>query len=94
MISDVVETVTFEIGIWLKLRDRELIKNPETRDFQICAFCRIFFLNVITSKLNIFQTSGIFPTGFGCFLPANTKKQNLLNYRNFTKLFLCNIQML
>ena len=73
MISDVVETVTFEIGIWLKLRDRKLIKNPEaeTRHFKICAFCRIFLKNVITSKLNIFQTSGIFPTGFGCFLPAN-----------------------
>jgi len=44
MISDTVETVTFEIQTWLKLRDRDFIKNPETetRDFKICAFCRLF----------------------------------------------------
>ena len=30
MISDVVETVTFETETWLKLRYRDFIKNPET----------------------------------------------------------------
>jgi len=42
MISDAVETVTFETETWLKLRDRDFIKNPgtETRDFKISAFCR------------------------------------------------------
>ena len=37
MYSDVVETVTFETETWLKFRD-----ETETRDFKICAFCRIF----------------------------------------------------
>jgi len=31
--SDVVKTVTFETGTWLKLRDRDFIKNPETSKF-------------------------------------------------------------
>jgi len=40
---------------------------------------------IITSELKIFQISGIFPTCFGCFLPANTNKnrriiQILLNH--------------
>ena len=30
MISDVVETATFETETWLNLRDRDFIKNPET----------------------------------------------------------------
>jgi len=30
MISDVVETITFETETWLKLRHRDFIKNPET----------------------------------------------------------------
>jgi len=38
MISDVVATVTFKIEIWLKFQDPYFIKNPETRDFKICAF--------------------------------------------------------
>jgi len=66
MISDAVETVTFETETWLKLRDRDF-KNPETetRDFKISAFCRFCKKKVvITSKLNFFQISGIFPTGF------------------------------
>jgi len=29
--SDVVETTTFETEVWLKLRDRDFIKNPETK---------------------------------------------------------------
>jgi len=43
--SDGVKTVTFETETWLKLRDRDFIKNHETRvlkfetqDFKICAF--------------------------------------------------------
>jgi len=46
------------------------------------------------SDLNFFQNSGIFPTCFGCFLPANTTNKKSLNYRNFNKPFLCNIQSL
>ena len=34
-----------------------------------------------------------FPTCFGCFLPANTTNKKV-NCRNFTNLFLCNIQSL
>jgi len=56
--NDVVETVTFDIQSWSKLkdRDRDFFKNSETetrdlkfeteiktRDFKICAFCRILF---------------------------------------------------
>jgi len=55
IINDVIETVTFEIETWFKLRDRDFIKNPETRDFKICAFCRIKKNVVITSKLNFFK---------------------------------------
>jgi len=51
-----------------------------------------FFFNVITSDLYFFQISGIFPTSFHCFLPANTTNKKSLNYRNFNKPFLCNIQ--
>jgi len=51
----------------------------QDRDFKICAFCRKFFKNVITSELNFFQISGTFPTCFGCFLPANTANKNSLN---------------
>jgi len=34
--SDVIETATFETEteIWLKLRDRDFIKNSETRDLK------------------------------------------------------------
>jgi len=49
--SGVVETITFETETWLKFRDEPETKNSETetrdlkfetetRDFQICAFCR------------------------------------------------------
>ena len=38
-------------------RDRDFIKNSETRDFKICAFCRIFFRRVlVVSYLKIQQT--------------------------------------
>ena len=50
--------------------------------------------DVHASDLNFIQNSGIFPTFFGCFLPANTTKKTSLNYRNFNKPFLCNIQSL
>jgi len=43
--------------------------------------------------LDIFQITGIFLSCFGCFLPAETTKK-YLNYRNFNKPFLCNIQSL
>jgi len=62
MISDVVATVTFEIETWLKLRNQGFIKNPETRDFIICAFCRIFFNVVITSKSIFFKSLAFFRT--------------------------------
>ena len=53
---------------WLEVRDR---------DFKIRTFCRNFFFNVaITSDLNFFQISGIFPMCFGCFLPANATNKN------------------
>ena len=57
-------------------------------------FAEIFLNNVITPELNIFQISGIFPTYFGCFLPANATNKKSSSYRNFTKPFLCNIQSL
>jgi len=84
-------------------RDRDFIKNSETknrdlkfktetRDIKICAFFQKKNV-VITSDLH-FLISGIFPTCFGCFLPANTTNKKSLNYRNFEKPFLCNIQCL
>jgi len=48
---------------------------------------------VITSELN-FLNFWHFPTCFGCFLSANTTNKKVLNFRNFTNLFLCNIQSL
>ena len=74
-INNVVETVNFETETWLNLRGREFIKNPETRDFIICAFCRIFLNVVITSK-SIFFKFLAFSDGFGCFLPANTTNES------------------
>jgi len=62
-VGDVVETVTFETETWLKLQDRDFIKNSETetrdlkfdtetRVFEIYGFCRKFWKNVVfTSKL-------------------------------------------
>ena len=44
--------------------------------------------------LIFFQISGIFPTCFGCFLPANATNKKSLNYRNFSQPFLHNIQSL
>ena len=62
MISDVVEAVTFEIETWLKLRDRDFIKNPETetQDFNICALCWIKKNVAITSTSNFFKFLAFF----------------------------------
>ena len=94
--------MTFETETWLKFRDRDFIKisktrdlklETETRDFKICAFCRIFFKKrVIASDLKFLQISDIFPTWFSYFLPANATNKKSLNYRNFNRLFFCNIQ--
>ena len=73
-------------------RDRDWRLETRDRDSKISAFCRIKKNIVITSKLNFFQISGIFPNCFGCFLPANTTNKQLLNYINFTVPFLCNSQ--
>jgi len=43
-------------------------------------------------SLIFFQISGIFPNCFGRSFPANTTNKKLLNYINFTILFLCNSQ--
>jgi len=94
--SDIVET-----EIWLKLRDRDFIKNPETRDLKFKTetskfvhFAEFFFLNVVTSKLIFFQISAIFLSCFDCSLPANTTNVKSLNYRNFTIPVLRNSQSL
>jgi len=87
--SDVVETET-----WLKFRDETSSKNSETETSNFVHFAEIKKNIVITSDLIFFQISGIFPTCFGCFLPANTTNKKSLNYRNFNKPFHCNIQSL
>jgi len=40
--SDVFKTVTFETETWLKLRNRDFIKNPETSKF--VHFTEIFLM--------------------------------------------------
>jgi len=93
-ISDVVETVTLEAETWLKFRDETKTKTSKTPRPRL-QNCWNFLQNfVITSDFNFFQISGIFPTCFGCFLPANTTNKKSLNHRNFNKRFLCNIQSL
>jgi len=44
--------------------------------------------------LDFFQISSIFPTCFGCFLPANATSIKSLNSRNFNEPLICNIQSL
>jgi len=85
-------------------RDRDFIKNSETETWssrprietsKFVHFAEFFLKDVvITSESNFFHISGIFPTCFGCFLPANTTNKTSLNYRNFNKPFLCKIQSL
>jgi len=79
--SDAVESVTFETETWLKLRDWDFIKNSETRDFQIWAFCQNFVLNVVvTSELNFFLFLA-FSDMFWLFLTCKCNKQKSLNLR-------------
>jgi len=67
--------------------------RPRFETSKLVHFAKNFILNVvITSDFNFFQISGIFPTCFTCFLPANTTNKKSLNYKNFNKPFLCNIQ--
>ena len=98
--SDVVETET-----WLKFLDetetssktprpRLEVRDRGSRLQNLCILQKFKKNVVITSDLNFFQISGIFPTCFGCFLPTNRTNKNSLNYRNFDKPFLCNIQSL
>jgi len=70
------------------LRDRDLVKTLRPRLHQksrgrdsrlqnmwiLPKFSKKIF--VIISKLNFFQISDIFPTCFGCFMPANTTNKN------------------
>jgi len=88
--SDVVETVTFETETWLKLRDRDFIKNPETETWpsrpsletsKFIDFAEIFFKCRHHFQVDFFQISVIFPSCFGCFLSANTINKKSLNYR-------------
>jgi len=83
-------------------RDRDFIKNFETETWssrletsKLVHFAEVFQKCVaMTSDLNFFQISGIFPSCFGCFLPERTTNKKSLNYWNFNKPFLCNIQSL
>jgi len=84
------------------LRDRDLVKISrldrdlkfETETSKFMQFAEIEKNVVITSDLNFLQISGIFPTCFGCFLPTYTPNKKSLNYINFNKPSLCNIQSL
>jgi len=83
-VSDVVEIVPFETETSSKI--------PTLETSKFLHFAEISFKNVvITSKLNVFQISGIFPTCFGCSFPAKTTNKKSLNYRNCTIQFLSNI---
>ena len=77
-------------------RDRDFIKYSETWKF--VDFAEIFQENVvITSKLNFFQISGIFPTCIWLFLACKVQIRQTrysLNYGSFTKPFLCDIESL
>jgi len=82
----------------VKLWDRDFIKNSETRDLKFetetSKFVHLaeFFLKCHHSWVAFLSNLWHFPTYFGCFLPANTSNKKSLNYRSFTKPFLCNIQ--
>jgi len=82
------QTVTFytETDTWLKFRDETETssKTPtievwdrDSRLQNLCVLPKLKKNVVITSDLNFFQISGIFPTCFGCFLPTNTTNKNL-----------------
>jgi len=73
--SDVVDTVTFETEIWLKLRDRDFIKHSETETSKYVDFTDIFQKNVvITYKLNFFEFLA-FSNLFRLFLTGKYNKQ-------------------
>ena len=77
LVSDVVETVTFET------ETETSSKTPRPRLQNLCILPNFSKKNVvITSELNFCQSSGVFPTCFGCFLPENTAKNKSLYYRN------------
>ena len=89
-VSDVVLTVTFdtETETWLKLRDRDFIKNSRVRDFKICALCR----NLFKTCCHHFWVEFVsnfwhFPTCFGGFLPASATNNKSANYRNLLNHF-------
>ena len=97
--SDVVEIVTFETENWLKFRD-ETEMSSKTPRLETCSsiprprletskfrhFAKRFFKKCHHHVwLKFFQISGIFPSCFGCFLPANTTNKKSLNYRNFNQ---------
>ena len=83
-------------------RYRDFIKNSETpdlkfetetRDFKICTFCPEFLKKCRHYFwLAFFSNFWHFPDIFWLFLSCKYNKQKLLNYKNFTKPFLCNIQ--
>ena len=80
-------------------RDRDFIKNVETRDlkFETSKFVHFAELKKKCRRhfwRQFFPISGIFPKCFGCFLPASTTNKKFLNCRNFNKPFLCNIRSL
>ena len=72
-----------------KHRDSRLVVRYRGRDSRLQnsgILPNVFLKNVIiTSDLKFFQISGIFPSCFGCFLPANTTNKKSLNYRNFNQ---------
>ena len=79
------------------LRNRDLVKTSETespwlhqkfRDWEsrlqnLWIFLK-FFKKMLSSLLSLFfRISGIFPTCFGCFLPANAMNKKLVELWNF-----------
>jgi len=77
-----------------KLRDSRLeIWDRDSRRQNLSILPKFWLNVVITSEFNFFYFWHC-PTCFGCFLPANTTNKKSLNFGNFTKLFLCNIQSL
>ena len=80
------------------LPDRDLVKTEtETRDLQfetetsnLCILLNFIYKNVaITSKLNCFQISGIFPTSFECFSPVKLgRKTDAITWSSLLRHFL------
>jgi len=91
MISYAVETVTFEIETWLKLRDWDFINNLDTRDFKNLCILPNFLKCRHCLWVEFFSSFWHFSDWFCLFLTWKYNKQKLLYYRNFTLPFLCNI---